>query len=673
MPRILTAAASNLTHLIPNKGVDTHALTNLLTSLDGPPDMLGLDSVVFNAAMCIRAFLNESGVTKLELHDYAKSLEMISEAIVNSEMVNQPFATAGRATRYRQWALLHGVSPQWRPLVLAGIGAELVRAHLLQQTVPPVRAHQILRLSRDHGTNEACDTLARKSINDTMMIVDSMSSTGTHALKINSLILASISSQFNPLRIDSRQAAGSMAELTGTELHEATAILKELALSGNITALQIIVCYHIGLPWDIGLDVPFASNVNGDWVAQLDVSTGLTKMDLSICLPGMAKGSVGHVPASPILVRPLPLFAAKLLFGVVASAPYAKCLRDLSEVTVRNTNLIPHVKPISDRLSIAKVIASRGTHAIECGLDRATASYVTADFSKNGRSKNYYLTFIPAEIWDGSARAFNDLGWGDPVPMPNGPMLAMGSCVTPDEATIMAIDRTLHDRVNDCRPGKKYTLKSIDKHTNAYALLCAHRTAFGSLGRAAETYEFFASDYFPDRPYALLVDKRVGPHHGQTPIPLPLSLKEQIRLWMAHLEIFDARLSKLGDPPNSSVRVRIRKILAGERVLLFFCVDAEHQVTEIGSADVKALLPENLRIKSDYGRHYLQNKLRVQTIPQGWIDSAARHYVDGTSLSLVTANARQMNWLIGVAKQIDEINLALKLFPVVGLGRGKSA
>lgn len=674
MPRILTVAGSDLAHLIPLDGRDMHALTNLLATLDGPPDLLGLETVVPNANRCIQEFLAESGVTLQGLYDYAKSLDGICLAIVQSGMVIQPFAVAGRAILYKQWTLLHRVSDQWQPQILAGIGAELVRAHLLRQLFAPARAHQILRLHRDFGRTKDADALARKSIKDTMTIIEAMPLTGTRDLKINSLILTSISSQFNPLRIESRQAAGSMAELSEAELTGATVMLKELALGGDITSLQLIVCYHMGLPWDLGLDISFSNYAKGDWVAQIDICAGLSKIDLSTCLPGLAKGKRGHIPASPILVRPLPSFAAKILLNILASTPHAQCLRDLNDERIRSTDLIPHIKrPVSDRLTIAKFIASRGTHGIRCGLDRASAAYVTADFTKIGKSNNYYLTFTPVEIWEGSARVFNSLGWGDPVPMPVVPTLAMGSCVTPDEATIMAIDRALQDHLSVCKSGKKYTIGSIGKHTNAFAMFCAYRTAFASLSRGAEAYSFFASDYLPGRSYALLVDKRVGPHDGQTPIPFPTSLQAQIRLWLAHLEIYDARLSKLGIPPSSPVRTRIRRVLAGERVPLYFHVNPQHQVMEVGSANIKAVLPDHLQIKADFGRHYLQNKLRMPTISQSWIDGATRHHVDGTSMTSASANVRQIGWLTIVAKQIDEISLSLQFSPVVGLGRGRTA
>ena len=671
MPRILSTTGSHLDFLIPTGGRNSHVLTNLITALVAPADLQGIDSVARNALSCAQAFTGVSDTNSPGIWEFIQALSGVVQVFAQQDMAKQPMAAAGRATRFPQWALFLGVSDCWSETEKAGIGAELARALLLQQPFSGATAREFLRRNRTYQSEITSEKFALQLIRKASEVMDAAISTSSRELRTNSLILACISSQLNPLRIKQRQTAGSTGELTEYELDLAGKQLKENALSGCLVSLQIICAYCIGLVWDVALEVPFLAFVKGEWVAHIDVATGLTKVDLTPCFTNMAQSQPGHVPSSPVLVRPLPQFAAELLRGIVAKNPHAMCLRQLNNTDIHSTSLIPGVSNDLHRLTIAKVVATRGTHAMRCGLDRATATYVTADFTKNGKSKNYYTTFSPAEIWVGSTLVYNRLNWGQPVSMETGHMLHMGSRATPTEETIKSIDQTLQANVFNNKAGKKYTLASINAHTNAFSLLCAHRTALYSLGRAATDYGFFADEVTMGRPFDILADKNVGPHGGRTPIPVPSCKSTQIQFWLAHLEIYDARLSKLGVPASSPVRTRIRGILSGEKVRLFFLVTERGEVKDVGSADISNALPEGLRIKFDFGRHYFQNKLREPKVPQNWIDAAARHHVDATSVSYVTANVRQIQWLSEVATHIDNISISLGLYPVVGLGKGR--
>lgn len=672
MPKLLTTSGSNLKFLIPIGGRDCHALTQLIVSLNAPSDLQGVLTVTRNAVRCVYAFLNFAGISSVAIWDYAGSLNTLSKALQHQEISEQPMACAGRKVRFCQWTLLHNISDEWESIVLAGIGAELVRALLMQQAFQPAVARHITSLGTSSSRMISAQKLALKLIKCANAILDASNSTSTRELKTNSLILSSISSQLNSMRIVQRQAAGGTFELTDSEVLAASRQLKENADSGCLLSLQIITCYCLGLPWDVALDVPFSNYVRGDWVAQIDVFAGVSKIDLEPCFPSMAQGHEGHIHASPVLVRPFPQFSAKLLHSVISKNLNACCLRKLNDIDIKSTAPIPGMISRGRKMTIAKFIGSRGTQAMGCGLDRSTAAYVAADFTKIGKSKNYYSTFSATEIWNGSASVYEALGWGNPVPMESNFMLGMGSRATPTEATVVAIDKSLQDNLSACRAGKKYTQVSIDAHTNAFSLLCAHRIAFFSLGRAAKKYGFYAGDFVNTRSFQILVDKRVGPHQGKTPLPIPTCTMEQVKLWLAHLEIYDSRLCRLGVQSSSNVRTHIRRILDGEDVSLFFRVGERGNVIDIGSSEISALLPNHLRIKFDFARHYLQNKLRQLNVPQNWIDAAARHHVDGTSVSYATANIRQIQWLSEVASQIDLIALSLGFLPVAGLGRGRS-
>ena len=669
MPRILASVGTHFDSLIPARGRDSHALSSLISILEAPPDLQGIDRVAKNALSCLQVFAFSTEATSSALMEFVQSLSKIVSGFSEQVPAPQPMAATGRKGRYPQWALLLSISDRWSETERAGVGAELARALVTEQQFPKSIASEVASRNQSFDFDTSRQKLGLRLVRQAREVLEASRGTSSRELKTNSLILASICSQLNPIKIRQRQTAGNTAELNQSELKLVANQLKSNALSGCITSLQIVISYCLGLPWDVALEVPFSSFIGGEWIAQIDVSTGVSKIDLEPCFPGLAKSQPGHLPAAPVLIRPFPEFAAELLRQVVGKNPWAVCLRGLNNTDLQSTALVPGFT--TQRHTIAKFIGSRGSHAMQCGLDRANATYVSADFTKIGKAKNYYTTFSAVEIYDGCALVYGELGWGSPVSLDTGQMLGIGSRATPTEQTLRSIDQALLGNVTKHKAGKKYTQASINTHSNFFALFCAHRSALFSLGRASEAYGFYADELVAPRPFNQLPDKATWPHRGRTPIPVPICKAEQVKLWLAHLEIYGARLNKLGQSHTSPVRNRIRKILSGERVHLYFLVTDSGQIKDVGSSDISKTLPPELRIKFDLGRHFLQNKLRDIKVPQGWIDAAARHHVDGTSVSYCTANVRQIQWLEGVATAIDNISVGLNMFPVVGLGKGK--
>jgi hypothetical protein len=150
---------------------------------------------------------------------------------------------------------------------------------------------------------------------------------------------------------------------------------------------------------------------------------------------------------------------------------------------------------------------------------------------------------------------------------------------------------------------------------------------------------------------------------------MPVSVAEQVRLWLAHLKILDERLIKLGIPETHQLRIRIKAVLSGEKVPLFFQLLRE-TVVEVGSKHVRKSLPKILRIKFDYGRHFMENEMRRRGIPSIFVDASSRRQIEGTSVTNATSAVAQIHWLTKVADAIDQIALSLNMTPVVGLGKG---
>ncbi|MFO1264940.1 MAG: hypothetical protein U1E84_16690 [Rhodoferax sp.] len=573
----------------------------------------------------------------------------------------------GRKRQFSPWAMLLEVTLDLEEHVLAGIGAEIVRSIHLNMPVSSRTANQIRTAIEQQNQAEMLRKLSRRLIGEVVELLAKDKGTPSIEIKVNYSVRASLMAQMNPDRTEQRKAAGSRFELTLHRARSVAVCLRDAVENDCAHSLQIAVAFVLGLPWDVSTYVRFSHKIKGDWAASIDVTDGIVRIDLSTCLPSMARSQSGHVPSSPVIARPLPGFVVEALHRQIARLPDACCLADLSDTQLSNTSKVPVC--VDDPVTIAKFIATRGSIALAAGLQRSTAAYCAVDFTKTGKAKHYYLTFAAQEISQGCEAIYKTLGWWDAAPILSiDDSMAVGSRATPSRETIQAIDGHLVSAHHAARAGRKYTLESINKQTNSLALLCAWRCSLLMMARSAETYDFTASAYIRTNHFCSLDDKRAGPLKGLTPLPISQTMHAQSKLWLTHLSLYDARLEKLGVPSCSAVRRRIDAIQRGQSVPLFFLVEVDGAISDIGSSEIKEALPVSLQLKSDGGRHFMQNAIRKKGIPDRQIDAAARHHVDGISLHGGHADIAQIQWLSATAHVVDEIAISLGIFPVAGLG-----
>jgi hypothetical protein len=549
------------------------------------------------------------------------------------------------------------------------LGAELVIANILKRQFRASVIKDLKKAVTELDVNHEYKKIAMRLKRQAQELLAASQSRSNRELQIYVRILAALSSQLHPMRIEERQDAGTTAQLSDSEALLAASMLRKNAKAGCIVSLQIMIAFCFGIVWDVALDIPFAHVAGEDWIAQLDLATGITSIDLKPVLPVQAQAQAGHMPSAPVLVRSIPSFAHELLVVVASKCPDITCLRDINQTKLTSHHPIPGAQnELAERLTIAKFIASRGRIGKVAGLDAATVAYEACDLTKIGKAKHSYITFDPKEIWQATDVKFKYLSWGAPVPanVPTG--VGIGSSATPSKETAQAMDACLMRKYQDVKAGKKYNLDSLYRHHNGYAIFCAHRVAFLESGRLADEYGFFASDYRIGAAFGLLDDKSGNDFLGKSPIPIPVCVASQIDLWLANLRIFDARLEKLGITPDTPVRKRIQDVLRGASVPLFFRIVDGYPVN-IGSADVSEALPKELKLKLDDGRHFMQNALRRKGMQSPLVDGAVRHHTAGTALSSGMSNATQIEWLATAADAIDQVAIELGFFPLVGLGK----
>lgn len=622
----------------------------------------------------VRPFI---GQVVADIHDFTEQLRRAARDVIPKDEAERELLMTGRWSRHRVWGLVSGLSTSSPIDVLRIVGAELARSVLLNTTFRATiarKCEQFLKASGKRGIE--AETRCRRYANQLILGVNRRAGSTSSPRKkgealVAARVAASLTAQLNPHNMSDRSAAGTIREMTHVEVKNAMARLLERVVADDPLAIAVADAYFQGLPLDVALDVPFEKASQGEWVAVQDVQDGLIRIDLRAVLPGLAAPKPGHVPASQVLVRPYPSILVEAKQRLIARSLEARCLRDLlKEPGIQSREPVPGMSADSAITpSIARLLHSRGSTAIAIGIDRTLAAYLTCDFSKIGSAKHYYATISRDELWTSATQYFDYLGWGAPAGEAARGGLDVGSMVTPTVDLIKAVDDVHLARLAAIKIGKRYTAETLLSHHNAYSAVCAHRIALFTSARRAATFHFTAAGFPPDSAFASLIDKRVGPLDGATPIPIPSIVRDQLALWRAHLGSLCRRLTKLGWRQDHPVFARCREIEELKPTPLFFAVTTEG-IRDLGSNDLLSALPSSLHINGDAFRHFIPNELRRMGLPSTLVDATVRHQVERTTTASSTASIVQFEWLSRVAQKLDEIAVRLGLLPVQGLSRG---
>lgn len=669
MPEIFSPLSVSTFTNIQSSGRGPHVLTKLQFTLDGPPDMRDYIEVVHSASHVLRTFLTSEDIKDVDLWQELTDLENLDKELQSRPARPHPIGTHGYATRHPAWAHFATLASSPSNDIKTVLGAEFIVAHILKRQFRASVIKDVKKAASELDFIYVTKKISARLKRQAHQLLAESHTRSNKELQIYVRVLATLSGQLHPMRITQRQDAGTSVQLSDCEALLAAQILRNNALAGCMVSLQVVIAFCLGIVWDVALDVPFTHVSGDDWIADLNLATGITRIDLKPVLPVQAQAQNGHAPSAPVLVRSIPEFAYELLVLVASKCPDIKCLRDVNQTQLQSHYPIPGaVGELAGRLTIAKFIGSRGRIAKVAGLDAATTAYCACDLTKIGKAKHSYITFNPEEIWKASELVFEYLAWGKPVPpsVPNG--VGIGSSATPSKGTARAMDAYLLHQYQEVKAGKKYTLESLYKHHNSYAIFCSHRVVFLESGRLADEYSLLASDYPIGATFGRLNDKSPDDFIGRSPIPIPVCVSNQIALWISNLAIFDTRLEKLRVACDDPVRLRIQEILNGKAVPLFFQI-ANGVPASIGSADISRVLPAELKLKLDSGRHFMPNELRRNGIHSPFVDGMVRHHTAGTAMSGSMANTTQIEWLSTTADAIDFVAIELGFFPVVGLGR----
>lgn len=671
-PRLLHPS---LTALPSTTGVVLLSLTSILRS---PADQPHLPVVVANVHRCLQAMQARLPHPAGALAHLASELAMAADALAEATELNQPAGMIGRVSAHRAWALCSSNLDKAPLALLESIGFEIARAYLTQGVFLPGPATELYRVQQksvNEGlSQEELDGLENYVLSQCkrMQPVFADRATGLDAgtAAFNAQVVASVRAQTSSLRVEERQAAGRIFEMTQSELAHVAARLKEQMEAGNAQALQVALAFCIGLPWELCLKVPFFTGKRCPAVAWINPADRCVYIDLERVLPGLSnKQTDRHVATTLMLTRPLPLLVGNLVYEACAANPGLEAVEGLAgKSSTISRSLLPGASTeTAIRTSVARLIASRGGAALRAGLARDTAAYASLSLSLISKSDHHYLVKQRFEIWKGCEQIYRSLQWGPYAPDPDVQGAAFGSRVTPDVQWVKDLIEELHSVAIQLRPGKRYRLDSLTNHHNAYARYLGLLMTILVGGRNRSKIDFCASIWRENRAFGQHGDKHIGPTLGLTPLPIPTTLSTQMKMWRIHLGALDQRLAKLGLKKEHLGRSRIRAILDSEKANLLFTM-TEDGVPQMLAT--KSLFEEKATsLNRDFSRHVMPDLLGAQGVPFEFVQWWLRHHVDGNSASAITSSTVQQVWLSRVATALDRIALDLGLRPLHGIAR----
>ena len=671
-PRLLNPAISALSNAT---GL---ALVSLVDLLAAPPDQPKLPRVLSNSLLAMEATMKMQSQVAGPIRQLMNDLSAATQALEGNIELDQPASMLGRTSCHRAWVLLASDLGAVPMELLEIIGIEMARAYLSQGVFSPTIAMDLQVLVNkgicDELTQDDKDWLIKSVVRHAKrasdVFADREKGLDSTTAGFNARVTASLMAQSSSLRVDERQAAGRIQEMTEHEERYICAELRKRVGAGDEAALQACLARCIGITFELSLGVPFFRGESSPTAIWVDPANGYIYADLERVFSGLGKNNTDrHVPTTLLLPRPLPAFVAEATRQACASNPG---LENIGSLNGSKQSFSRSVVPGASvdgaiRSSVARLIASRGGTALRAGLPRDAAAYATLSLWLITKSDHHYLTKTREEIWRACDMVYTAMGWGNAVPDPNQNGVNFGSHLTPEAEWVSEVINASASTAAALRPGRRYGLKALIRHHNAFVSYVGLLMRILLGGRNSKLFSYSADQWQAKHAFCQVGDKLVGPTLGLTPLPIPATLSIQIELWFVHLAVLARRLMKLGFSASHPTLVYIKKISSGEPIPLLFSLSEDGSAEQLAKRDVFIGAAKDLN--GDFSRHFLPKLLGNQGVPFEQTQSWLRHHADGVTASSITCAVVQQVWLSKVASALDRIALDLNLLPIHGLAK----
>lgn len=660
------------------------AIRTLTTILPCPPHQPNLVSVAQSAATCITEAIDLAPEFRTLAVPFVEDLQWLVNGIQESGQGDTSEATLlGLATKFPGWCCLAKLDTSSEQLVSARqlLGLELCLGVAARKAVAPSAiATMNRRLRADTSPSTLQDSKDEQKIPRAIDRLSKLakalkpclaSSQHSPALvELNLLVNSSISASLSSLRGKERKAAGADSALSPHDTNRAIARLLQASKDGDSQALASQLAFCVGLPWHISQPIPFTLGDRPPGaLVWIDVRKGLVYVDLGPAFSAIpAQGDRRHIQSTFLLCRPLPLETANQLMEAVAANTSLKTLGDLASPAKAGKSKL-NLEGLHHSASLARLISAAGPIALDACNRRDLAAFATLSFELINKSDLHYVTIKQHDIWDVCSKLFNVAGLGAPVPCPDDiRRQSVGSNLTPQRQWIEDVFEEAKAAVAGARCGRRYTLSSVVVHHNAYARYVGLMLQIGLGGRNRKTINFTAEMVNSDNDFALVVENKLSKTMGQTPIPMPAVVADQIALWKAHLTALARRLKKLDAKGSDKVAILVGNILLDQNVPLLFTLTANGSPKPLRNEDLLQGQAKNLT--GDFGRHLGPDELMALGLPfedaQDWL----RHDTQGVSHHDVFSDHVKYLYLQRTAAALNKMLLQLNICAIPGLCKG---
>jgi len=660
-------------------------LRRLLYVTSPPVDHPSLKTVISISYYCVKEYSNTLSKPHEEFIHLLTGLQKLYERFVGAddntgdyELTNPMYR---RLSAYPTWALLVFLGNYTKNTdLLRAVGMELALAMFENRRFSKSFARN-LRLNHQSSNSSNLNILKnRVKVENRLREIELEATRSFEAASVSNKLVSSYSSfervayhflsrkiVFLPAR--QRQAVLDRNCLSLEQLKEAAGNLRQAALKGEKDAIMIILGFCCGLSVELTKKLPLHETVTTDWFMTLDIQTGVVRTNIEGFSPNHAVPSAerqaGYRDANNIVINPIPEFLITLLQTASETRNSAKNVEELLS-GFSTKHIFSKNDTSSEMPSIYKFLNSASALAIQLGVNRLVAAFVTNDISSIPSSKIYYGQVSRNEIWDGSRVIFEYLGWGEPVKMVEG--LDVGAQVVPTRAAVSKLFNWMDEEISRLRPGKRSSFESVMIHHNAFACCSASFAVFSLLCRKSKKLKYFADTMIWTNSFVSMPNEKGEPYPGSWPLPINSILSEQLRLWDAHCQSLLSRLKKSDIHGHEELIEFLSKVLSRQHVSLFFKI-VNGKAMALGTADLNQWWPHHLRLNENFSRSFWERELMASGLKSSAIDMLLRHILRGTEPQTSTSNIILSEWGREVCSAQENIFDLLAIRPIPGLSK----
>lgn len=660
-------------------------LRSLLYVTSPPIDHPSVKTVIRSCYYCVKEYSNSISKPNEEFIQLMAGLQKLCERFVgadndtgNYELTNPMYR---RLSAYPTWALLVFLGNNTKNTDLSrAAGMELALAMFENRRFSKSLARN-LRLNHQPSNSSNLNILKnRVKVENRLREIELEANRSFESASVSISKVASNSSfewdayhfltrkiVFLPAR--QRQAVLDRNCLSLEQLKETAGNLRQAALQGEKDAILIILGFCCGLSVELTKKLPLHHTVTTDWFMTLDIQTGVVRTSIESFSPNHAVPSAerqaGYRDANKIVINPIPEFLITLLQRASENRNSAKNVDELLS-GFQTKHISSKNETSSEMPSVYKFLNSASSLAIQLGVNRLVAAFVTNDISSIPSSKIYYGQVSRNEIWDGSRVLFEYLSWGEPVKIVEG--LDVGAQVVPTRAAVSELFNWMDEEISSLRPGKRSNFESVMIHHNAFACCSAFIAVFSLACRESREFKYFADTMIWTNSFVSMPNEKGEPYPGSWPLPINSILCEQLRLWDAHCQSLMSRLKKSDIPGHEQLIQFVSKVLSRQHVSLFFKI-VNGKARALGTADLLQWWPSHLRLNGNFSRSFWERELMASGLKSSAIDMLLRHILRGTEPQTSTSNVILSEWGREICCAQENILDMLAIRPMVGLAK----